>query len=97
MALKPGEVLKDRYRINRFISQGGMGRIYQADDLRLEGRLCAIKEVRLDRSLPINTLRQTREQFQREATVLARLDHPNLPKVSDFFSDIESDFLVMDF
>jgi serine/threonine protein kinase len=97
MVLKPGEVLKDRYRINRFISQGGMGRIYQADDLRLEGRQCAVKEVRLDRSLPINTLRQTREQFQREATVLARLDHPNLPKVSDFFSDIESDYLVMDF
>jgi serine/threonine-protein kinase len=95
--LKTQQVLKDRYRIREFISQGGMGNIYLADDLRLEGRLCAVKEVRLDRSLPEQTLTQTREQFLREATVLARLDHPNLPKVSDFFSEEESDFLVMDF
>jgi len=33
----------------------------------------------------------------REATVLARLDHPNLPKVSDFFSDENRDYLVMDY
>ena len=33
----------------------------------------------------------------REASVLARLDHPNLPKVSDFFSIEERDYLVMDF
>ena len=33
----------------------------------------------------------------REATVLARLDHPNLPKVSDFFSIEDNDFLVMDY
>jgi serine/threonine-protein kinase len=97
MALKPGEVLRERYKIKRFISQGGMGNIYQADDLRLEGRICAVKEVRLDSSLPAETRRQTREQFQREANVLARLDHPNLPKVSDIFSEGKSDFLVMDF
>ncbi len=97
MPLKAGDILRDRYKIERFISQGGMGSIYQAEDLRLEGRQCAIKEVRLDRSLPDETTRQTREQFHREATVLARLDHPNLPKVSDIFSEAESDYLVMDF
>ena len=97
MPLKPGDVLRNRYLIKRFISQGGMGNIYQADDQRLEGRLCAVKEVRLDPSLPTETRRQTREQFQREANVLARLDHPNLPKVSDIFSEGKSDFLVMDF
>jgi serine/threonine-protein kinase len=97
MPLKPGDVLRERYEIKRFISQGGMGSIYLADDLRLEGRKCAVKEVRLDPSLPSQTLRQTREQFHREATVLARLDHPNLPKVSDIFSEGESDYLAMDF
>ncbi|MBN2501093.1 MAG: serine/threonine protein kinase [Anaerolineales bacterium] len=97
MPLNTGEVLRQRYKIQRFISQGGMGSIYLAEDLRLEGRLCAVKEVRLDQSLPPETLMQTREQFQREANVLARLDHPNLPKVSDFFSEEQSDFLVMDF
>ncbi len=63
-----------------------MGSIYLADDLRLEGRACALKEVEHDRSLPGDLLKQAREQFSREATVLARLDHPNLPKVSDYFS-----------
>ena len=74
-----------------------MGSIYLADDLRLEGRLCALKEVEHDRTLPAEMIKQAREQFLREATVLARLDHPNLPKVSDFFSIGGRDYLVMDF
>jgi serine/threonine-protein kinase len=90
-------VLRGRYRISRIIGQGGMGSIYLADDLRLEGRLCALKEVEHDRTLPPDLIKQAREQFLREATVLARLDHPNLPKVSDFFSIGGRDYLVMDF
>jgi serine/threonine-protein kinase len=95
--LKAGEVLRNRYKINHIIGQGGMGSIYLADDLRLEGRQCALKEVEHDRSMPVDFQQQAREQFQREATVLARLDHPNLPKVSDFFSISGRDYLVMDF
>ena len=95
--LKAGEVLKDRYSISRIIGQGGMGSIYLADDLRLQGRLCALKEVEHDSSLSEELTQQARDQFLREATVLARLDHPNLPKVSDFFSIGERDYLVMDF
>ena len=95
--LKTGEVLRGRYRIRRVIGQGGMGCIYLADDLRLEGRQCALKEVEHDRTLPPDMLREAREQFLREATVLARLDHPNLPKVSDYFSVGNRDYLVMDF
>ncbi|MFZ6018291.1 MAG: serine/threonine protein kinase, partial [Chloroflexota bacterium] len=89
--------MRGRYRIVRIIGQGGMGSIYLADDLRLEGRQCALKEVEHDRSLPPDLLQEAREQFLREATVLARLDHPNLPKVSDFFSTGSRDYLVMDF
>lgn len=95
--LKAGEVLRNRYKIKRIIGQGGMGSIYLADDLRLEGRLCALKEVEHDRTMSVDLLKQTREQFLREATVLARLDHQNLPKVSDFFSIGDRDYLVMDF
>lgn len=95
--LKAGEVLRGRYRIRRIIGQGGMGSIYLADDQRLEGRQCALKEVEHDRSLPPELLKEARDQFLREATVLARLDHPNLPKVSDFFSVGSRDYLVMDF
>jgi serine/threonine protein kinase len=95
--LKTGDTLRGRYRIRRIIGQGGMGSIYLTDDLRLEGRQCALKEVEHDRSLPANLIKEAREQFLREATVLARLDHPNLPKVSDFFSIGQRDYLVMDF
>jgi eukaryotic-like serine/threonine-protein kinase len=97
MPLKSGEILRTRYKIRRVIGHGGMGSIYLADDLRLEGRQCALKEVVHDLSLPGETIRQARDQFEREATVLARLDHPNLPKVSDFFSIGGKDYLVMDF
>ena len=95
--IKTGEVLRGRYKIRRIIGQGGMGCIYLADDLRLEGRTCALKEVEHDRTLPSDLLREARDQFLREATILARLDHPNLPKVSDFFSVSSRDYLVMDY
>lgn len=97
LLIKAGEVLRDRYRIVERIGQGGMGNIYLADDTRLEGRKCALKEVEHDHNLPEKVVREARDQFLREATVLARLDHPNLPKVSDFFSIREADYLVMDY
>jgi serine/threonine-protein kinase len=97
LPLKSGEVLSERYTIRERIGQGGMGNIYLADDRVLAGRRCALKEVEHDRNLPKKILSEAREQFLREATVLARLDHPNLPKVSDFFSIKERDYLVMDY
>jgi serine/threonine protein kinase len=97
VALKNGDVLRGRYCIRERIGQGGMGNIYLADDLRLEGRLCALKEVEHDRTVPVKLLNEARQQFLHEATVLARLDHPNLPKVSDFFSVGPRDYLVMDY
>ena len=61
--LKTAEVLRGRYRIVNIIGQGGMGSIYLADDLRLEGRQCALKEVEHDRSLSAELLREARDQF----------------------------------
>jgi len=95
--LKLGYILKDRYVIKKPIGRGGMGSLYLADDNRLEGRRCAIKEVQQDSELPSDVLEQTRAQFYREASVLAQLDHPTLPKVSDYFSDGDRDYLVMDY
>jgi len=95
--LNQGEIIKDRYKIKDVIGQGGMGCVYLADDLRLAGRLCALKAVNYEQNLPEDVINQTRDQFKREATVLAMLDHPNLPKVSDFFSDEKKDYLVMDY
>ncbi len=74
-----------------------MGAVYRAEDLRLEGRICAIKEIRPDPDATPEALAQAQEQFRREAYTLARLDHPNLPKVSDTFSEHRREYLVMDF
>jgi len=95
--LQPGTVLRERYKVIESVKSGGMGAVYEAEDLRLEGRRCAIKEILLDPSMDETARIQAQEQFHREASILARLDHPNLPKVSDYFSESDQDFLVMDF
>jgi serine/threonine-protein kinase len=95
--LQPGDVLRERYEIVGLIGAGGMGAVYLANDNRLEGRQCALKE-----TFPLPTqnpamAQAARKQFFQEASTLARLDHPGLPKVSDFFSIEERDYLVMDY
>jgi serine/threonine protein kinase len=104
--LQTGTVLRDRYELLGLIGQGGMGAVYKAADRRLPGRLCAVKETWPPPGISVEALAQARKQFLREASTLARLDHPNLPKVSDYFSlapsggdrpDLERDYLVMDY
>jgi serine/threonine protein kinase len=95
--LSPGTILWSRYRIVQLVGRGGMGAVYQAEDTRLEGRLCAIKEVIPEPDVAEKDREQLQDQFHREATILACLDHPNLPKVSDFFLEGGRDYLVMDF
>ncbi len=90
-------VLRDRYKIIDLIGRGGMGAVYQAEDLRLRGRFCAVKEVLPELIGAPGMEEQTHEQFYREASTLARLDHPNLPKVSDYFAENEREYLVMDY
>lgn len=74
-----------------------MGSVYLAEDLRLEGRKCAVKAVRIDPSSDKEIINELQHQFSREASILAQLDHPNLPKVSDYFTEVDQDYLVMDF
>jgi serine/threonine-protein kinase len=93
--LANGTILYDRYKIVELVGQGGMGAVYRAEDTRLRGRTCAIKEVIPNQE--DEEFEQTSAQFYREASTLARLDHPNLPKVSDYFTDGGREYLVMDF
>jgi serine/threonine-protein kinase len=95
--LPEGTILRSRYRIVRLVGEGGAGAVYEAEDLRLEGRRCAIKEIIPDPTGRPALVAQAQEQFRREASTLARLDHPNLPKVSDYFSEVGRDYLVMDY
>ena len=96
MVLAVGQMLQDRYRIVRALGQGGMGAVYQAWDTRLDV-LVAVKEMLSQPGLEPKTLDQLRRQFQQEAQVLARLNHPRLVRVTDFFSQENSGYLVMDF
>ncbi len=95
--LPEGTILRSRYQILELVGHGGMGAVYRAEDLRLQGRQCAVKEVLPELNLPADLMAQMQEQFYREASILARLDHPNLPKVSDYFSEYGREYLVMDF
>jgi serine/threonine protein kinase len=95
--LTPETILRERYKIVELVGRGGMGATYRAEDLRLQGRFCAVKEALPDPDAASDELAQSREQFYQEASTLARLDHSNLPKVSDYFSEGDRDYLVMDF
>ncbi len=105
--LIPGAVIHERYQVEAQIGQGGMGAVYRVADLRLPGRLCALKAMRVapaglvggqgsdDEEARVREA--ARQQFLAEASTLGRLDHPNLPKVSDYFSLDDYDCLVMDY
>jgi hypothetical protein len=89
--LASGTILHNRYRIIRLLGQGGMGAVYLAEDQSLPGRLVAVKE-------NFDPSRSAQEQFKREAVMLARLKHPNLPQVTDHFIEPSGrQYLVMDY
>jgi serine/threonine-protein kinase len=90
-------VLAVRYIIVRRVGGGGMGAVYQATDQRIQGKLWAIKE--MSDAAITNPLerQQAVDAFRREAQLLATLDHGNLPRVSDYFTEGGKHYLVMDF
>jgi eukaryotic-like serine/threonine-protein kinase len=98
-SLAPGSIIRERYQIESLIGQGGMGAVYRVADLRLPGRACALKVLQTQPHSPFGGPASAagRQQFLLEASTLARLDHPNLPKVSDYFALEEYDCLVMDY
>ena len=96
MTLSTGQVLQNRYRIISLLGQGGMGAVYQAWDTRLNVPV-AFKEMIPQPGLDHQTLAQLRQQFQQEAQILARLSHPYLVRVTDFFEESGNAYLVMDF
>ncbi|MGB9776674.1 MAG: serine/threonine-protein kinase [Anaerolineae bacterium] len=96
MPLATGQMLQNRYRIVSLLGQGGMGAVYRAWDSRLEVHV-AVKEMTPQPGLDPPTLAQLRQQFRQEATILARLSHPHLVRVGDFFEEGGNAYLVMDF
>ena len=99
--MKPGEpvpaghLLDGRYRVNKVIGQGGMGRVYLANDTRLANRPVAVKEMIID--LGGEQEKKAIEDFQREASVLAALSHPGIPNLFDNFIENGRHYMVMEF
>ena len=91
-----GQTLNNRYRVIRLLGTGGMGAVYFARDPVLD-RNVAIKQLQTDPITGQLLAEQIRTQFQREAQILASLHHPNLPRVTDYFTEDKLHYLVMDY
>ena len=77
--LRDGLILNNRYRIVKEIGQGGFGRAYLAEDIHRYRELCVLKEfapqVESERELS-----KAEDLFEREAGILYKLQHPQIPK-----------------
>ncbi|BAZ12548.1 protein kinase [Calothrix sp. NIES-4071] len=84
LSIQPGVALGERYLVVRQIGQGGFGKTYLAEDINRFRELCVIKEF----SPQVQTdyvLQKAEELFQREATVLYKLQHPQIPRFRELF------------
>ena len=88
--LAPTTILQNRYRVLRELGHGGMGTVYEALDQRINC-LVALKET------SAGNQNEARRAFEREASLLGNLRHSGLPKVMDYFSEGDADFLIMEF
>lgn len=87
--LMPGTLIGGRYTTLRTLGTGGMGAVYEATDGRL-GHRVALK-------LMTNGDERAPAAFEQEARLLASLNHPALPRVTDYFVEDRGQFLVMDY
>lgn len=96
--LQANTTLVNRYVIQEVIGVGGMGSVYRARDLHFPNvvKLVAVKEM-INRA-PDPLVRQTIVQnFEREANILATLNHPAIPRIYDYFTEGERSYLVLEF
>jgi serine/threonine protein kinase len=89
----PGELARlAHYRILKLLGKGGMGRVFLAEDVRLERRV-ALKVMEPD----VARRPQARERFLREARAMAKLKHDHIVAIYDVGTDRDVAFLAMEF
>ena len=96
-ALTVPEIIAGRFRIIRYIADGGMGTVYEAEDLRLNDHV-ALKTIRAD----IASNPKVVERFKREILLGKKVTHPNVCRIHDLGVDrtetgVEFLFLTMQF
>jgi eukaryotic-like serine/threonine-protein kinase len=95
--LNSGTVLQGRYRVMSTLGIGGFSTVYKARDLRFSAvdKLCAIKEMVIFTADP-QLRKQTIQSFEQEASMLAVLNHPAIPLVSDYFTEGDRSYLILE-
>ncbi|WP_372368137.1 serine/threonine-protein kinase [Candidatus Uabimicrobium sp. HlEnr_7] len=83
------KIIKDRYQLKRVIARGGMGKVFEAYDLK-ENRPVALKLLELNGPQAI-------QRFHREYESLCKINHPNIVKVYERFCIENRFFLVMEY
>jgi eukaryotic-like serine/threonine-protein kinase len=74
-----GQIIADRYHVTGLIGEGGMGRVYVAEHVRM-GRKSALKVM----SPSLATTADAITRFNREASNASRINHPNVAAIYDF-------------
>jgi outer membrane protein assembly factor BamB/tRNA A-37 threonylcarbamoyl transferase component Bud32 len=95
--LQPGDMLQERYKIVGPLGAGGFSSVYSARDMRFPNvtKLVAVKEMLI--STPDPQMRElTIKSFEREASMLAMLDHAAIPDVSDYFTEGDRSYLILE-
>ena len=89
-------ILSNRYRVIKKIGQGGFGATFIGVDLTITGNpLCLIKQLRPATEKP-EALKMALDLFKRESETLAKIDHPNIPKLLNHFVENDQFYLVQD-
>ncbi|MBX7219219.1 MAG: protein kinase [Blastocatellia bacterium] len=94
--LKPDTVLSNRYRVVKRVGGGGMGNVYLVQDIHLNNRQRALKEMISSYADEASRAKATQD-FSREAELLAGLEHPSIPTIYDYFANDGRYYLVMKF
>ncbi len=97
-AIKTNTIVHKNYRIQSVLGQGGFGRTYLAKDQKQNNSLCVLKEFS-PASNPGNQeiLEKAFELFKRETQILARLNHPQIPRFIDQFDENHRIFIVQEY
>jgi len=97
-SLPPNTVLQNRWRIMGVLGVGGMASVYKARDLKFPdvNRFVAVKEM-LNQVADPQLREITVRNFEREANILASLNHPAMPEIYDYFDRNDRVYLVMEF
>ncbi len=97
LPLTTGTVLQvGRYAVDQALGKGGMGSVYLARDTHVNDKRVVIKEM-ANIYATEEERREAERDFQAEMATLASLSHPNIPQISDFFTESNRHFAVQEY